>query len=123
MNIFSEKKLSSWNDHKAFTDCSEPMPYDSAIWWDNLSIIIRPVISHFTRHNGVKKIGEKNALNGFVKMVNERIICTTIIKGERDDHQGLFEKVVEVYNENFDDLNRSYRHHNLGGEMYCTHLR
>ena len=81
------------------------------------------VISLFTRHNGVKKIGEKNALNGFVKMVNERIICTTIIKGERDDHQGLFEKVVEVYNENFDDLNRSYRHHNLGGEMYCTHLR
>ena len=56
-------------------------------------------------------------------MVNERIICTTIIKGERDDHQGLFEKVVEVYNENFDDLNRSYHHHNLGGEMYCTHLR
>ena len=29
---FSEKKLSSWNGHKAFTDCSEPMPYDSAIW-------------------------------------------------------------------------------------------
>ena len=86
-------------------------------------LLIRPVISHFTRHNGVKKIGEKNALNGFVKMVNERIICTTIIKGKIDDHQGLFEKVVDVYNENFDDLNRSYRHHNLGGEMYCTHLR
>ena len=68
-------------------------------------------------------MGEHKILNGFVKVVNERIICTTVIKGEMDDNEGLFEKVVKVYNENFDDLNRCYHHHNLEEEMYCTHLR
>ena len=69
------------------------------------------------------EIGEYQKLNGFVKVYNERIICTTLIKGEMDENEGLFEKVVKVYDENYADLNRCYHHHNLEEEMYCTHLR
>ena len=51
----------------------------------------------------------------------ETLICTTVIKGDKDD--GLWDDLVRVYKENFDDIDRCFNNYNHDNKDYCTHLR
>jgi len=89
------RRFSKWNGHKTFTDCSEPVLY--------------------------KRYNEEWGLGTAVHIKKERTICTTMIQGAKDN--GLFDKVVQVYKEKFEDVDSCYYHHNMNNAPYCTHLR
>merc|ERR1719367_1987060 len=50
-------------------------------------------------------------------------ICTTVIKGETDAKDGLFEKLLSIYEDHFESLDNCYRHYNPKNLNYCSHLR
>merc|ERR1719195_851783 len=89
-------RVSKWNGHNTFTDCSNGN-------WD---------ITYVTEEWGLGKVAHNEKM---------RIICTTMIQGAKDN--GLFNKVVKVYKERFEDVDSCYYHHNMNNAPYCTHLR
>ena len=52
-----------------------------------------------------------------------RVICTTVMKGALDEEDGVFEKIVDVYKNNFADLDKCYNEYSHNNMGHCTHLR
>ena len=50
-----------------------------------------------------------------------RSICTTVIKGDKDD--GLWEELVKVYTDSYEDIDSCFKKYNHDNKNYCTHLR
>jgi len=91
-----DSKFSYWNGKKAFTDCSKTLKY-------NLTTL---------------------SSSSSYKIPNSYInICTTVIKGETDAKDGLFEKLLSIYEDHFESLDSCYRHYNPKNLNYCSHLR
>ena len=56
-----------------------------------------------------------------LRMTDTRLICTTVIKGEKDD--GLWEDLVKVYTDRYEDIDSCFNNYNHDNKDYCTHLR
>ena len=87
-----KRKFSSWNGHKAMTDCDDVF----------YNITIDP--------------------SSKMKISDTRQICTSIIKGDKDSGD-LFEKMVELFDDHYDDINSCYHYYNYNSKDFCSHLR
>ena len=87
-----KRKFSSWNGHKAMTDCDDVF----------YNITIDP--------------------SSKMKISDTRQICTSIIKGDKDS-EDLFEKMVELFDDHYDDINSCYHYYNYNSKDFCSHLR
>ena len=53
----------------------------------------------------------------------EKEIWTTLIRGDLDEDDNVFNSIVKAFKENFDDINAGYRHYNKKNLDYGTHAR
>ena len=53
----------------------------------------------------------------------EKEIWTTLIRGDLDKDDNVFNSIVKAFKENFDDVNAGYRHYNKKNLDYGTHAR
>ena len=53
----------------------------------------------------------------------EKEIWTTLIRGDLDEDDNVFNSIVKAFKENFDDINAGYRHYNKKNLDFGTHAR
>ena len=60
-------------------------------------------------------------LHSGLTLTDERLICTTVIQGDKDD--GLWEEMVKAYTDSYEDIDSCFNNYNHDNKDYCTHLR
>ena len=53
----------------------------------------------------------------------EKTVWTSIIKGDLDEEEKVFESIVEAFKNNPEDADAGYRYHNSDNAAYGTHAR
>jgi len=53
----------------------------------------------------------------------KKSVWTTIISGDLDKNDKVFESIVEAFKANFEDADAGYRYHNNDNAAYGTHAR